>query len=86
MGLVLFRGLTPGSKLQEKVNKWWVWFEVFDAIRSAEGDYLHYPRSGGYYDQLRFEMEILAVIRNVYKDERKRESASGSKSPHYRPR
>jgi len=46
---------------------------MFDNLRDAAGDYRHFPRAGGYYDQPAIVLDILNAIRDVYKTERKKE-------------
>jgi len=41
---------------------------MFDVLRDANGDFRHYPESGGYYDQDAGIMNILQVIRQEFKN------------------
>lgn len=70
----MFRGLQVAEK--EPMASWyraWVsWITLFDRLRDENGDFRHYPYSGGYWDQKAIEMDVLGVIRDVYKQERKR--------------
>jgi hypothetical protein len=56
--------------MDETADSWAKWkklFDCFTAIRDVRyGNFLHFPFSGGYYEQPEKTMEVLEIIRGLY--------------------
>jgi len=54
--------------MHQALMKWGSYIEMFDTLRDINGDFRHYPESGGYYEQDAVTMSILQVIRREFKN------------------
>ena len=54
-------------------KKWHDWIENFFFMVDNEGNFIHYPNSGGLYEQDWKHMEIYSVIKREYIKEMGRE-------------
>ena len=74
-------GVEPGSaELNWYFQKWDRYIQTFDSIRDENGNYRHLPDIGGYNNQNATVMDILAVIKSVYKKHLKQKANNNGKT------